>query len=168
MTVADALIPTVAAESFERHLAVLFSAQVIEKIASLSIQAREDFLALWEEFQNTTDIEDKKEILSAMVEIALNESVKTSALQDVEKEARSTLAGAAAAERFQQESRTFARNLKDLRKNKRLTQAQLAASADMTQPQISYLERGEHRPQETTAKKLAEALGVPLEELVPV
>ena len=48
-----------------------------------------------------------------------------------------------------------------------MTQKQLGQAANMTQPQISYLERGQHRPQEGTVTKLAEALGVSPEELLP-
>ena len=53
---------------------------------------------------------------------------------------------------------TFAQRLKDLRKNKRLTQAELAEAAQVHAAQISRYERGETKPTAEVVGKLAQVL----------
>ncbi len=56
--------------------------------------------------------------------------------------------------------------LRELRKRKGLTVTELAQLADMKRPNLSRIEHGKHRPSLETLERLAEALGVPLVELV--
>ena len=50
--------------------------------------------------------------------------------------------------------------LRDLRKAKRLTQAELASRAGVTQPYIGALERGEKKNPSVVVEGLAKGLGV--------
>ncbi len=50
--------------------------------------------------------------------------------------------------------------LKELRINLFITQAELAAKADITTETVNRLERGNRKPSFKTIRKLAEALGV--------
>ena len=153
---------------FDRHLALMMSAEILRKLAELSDEDQADYRELVEEYRKTDSDEDRAEILQAMVEIVLDEPAEGIPVAQIEREARRTLEGAAAADKFGRQARTFAANLKRLRRDRHLSQVQLAEASNMTQPQISYLERGEHRPQELTMKKLAEALAVPVEKLLPL
>ena len=59
----------------------------------------------------------------------------------------------------------FARRLAEARKRAGLSQAQLGVLAgmepDVASPRVNQYERGVHEPREQTARKLAQALGVP-------
>jgi transcriptional regulator with XRE-family HTH domain len=55
--------------------------------------------------------------------------------------------------------------IRKLRKERGLTQAQLAQAADTDDKRISRLERGWTNPAWGTARRVAAALGVPLSEL---
>lgn len=59
----------------------------------------------------------------------------------------------------------FGRKLKALRKRARLTQDQLAERVSRTTDTISNIERGTSPPRLSTAKALADALGVEIAEL---
>lgn len=168
MSVLNTTIPWEPGTTFERHYAALGSGEVLAQVASLSEEDLSDYLELLAEYRRSEGIEDKRELLGAMVEIVLDEPVEVVSIDDVERESSSTLEGAAAAERLKRGAQQFGRNLKRLRSARKMNQASLAELADMTQPQISYLERGEHRPQECTVKKLADALGVSRDELLPL
>lgn len=56
--------------------------------------------------------------------------------------------------------------LREVRERKFLSQQELADRAETTKANISRLERGEQQPRPSTIRKLAEALGVPPEELI--
>jgi len=57
--------------------------------------------------------------------------------------------------------------LRDIRTHKGLSQQQLARHASVGQGQISALERGASQPSLTTARRLARALEMPLDDLFP-
>lgn len=59
----------------------------------------------------------------------------------------------------------FGRRLKQLRKQKDLTQEQLAESADVSVRFLSNMERGVNAPSFETLERLAEALSVSVKEL---
>lgn len=59
------------------------------------------------------------------------------------------------------------RRIRELRKERGLTQAQLAERAGLPQSYISRLENGEHSPTAKTITKLAEGLGVSANEIDP-
>jgi transcriptional regulator with XRE-family HTH domain len=63
-------------------------------------------------------------------------------------------------------SSRFGKVLRQLRKTKRLSQEKLAELADLDRTFVSMIERGKRRPTLETAKKLANALGVPLASMV--
>lgn len=60
----------------------------------------------------------------------------------------------------------LALNMMTLRSKRGLTQAQLAAAIDVSQPRIARIERGEANPRLITLSRLAHALGVSLSELL--
>ena len=60
----------------------------------------------------------------------------------------------------------FGENLKALRKQQNLTQADLSDKCDITQQSISYIEKGINSPTIYTAEKLAKALGVTLVDML--
>jgi transcriptional regulator with XRE-family HTH domain len=62
--------------------------------------------------------------------------------------------------------RQFGRRLRQLRKERRLTQERLAELANLSKDQISFLERGKSGTTLDTLGILAEALNVPLKDLV--
>jgi putative transcriptional regulator len=63
--------------------------------------------------------------------------------------------------------RTFADRLTELRKEKGLTQSQLARAAGYSRQYIFQLEHGAAQPTWETAKKLARALGVRVQDFDP-
>jgi transcriptional regulator with XRE-family HTH domain len=58
------------------------------------------------------------------------------------------------------------KRLRQLRRERMLSQAELARSAATTQATVSLLERGERTAQPRTVRKLADALGVEPRELL--
>jgi lambda repressor-like predicted transcriptional regulator len=65
------------------------------------------------------------------------------------------------------EERTFAERVQAFMTQKGLTQAQLAEKAGVRQPAVSMMLTRRCRPQRRTVHKLAEALGVKVEDLWP-
>lgn len=61
----------------------------------------------------------------------------------------------------------FAEQVKTLRKQKGLTQEELAHRVGLRQSTISMIENAQFRPEPTTIAKLAKQLGVPSEQLWP-
>lgn len=61
---------------------------------------------------------------------------------------------------------SFAEQLTHLRKLRKLTQQQLAQRSDISQQAISKLERGLCSPSEYTIRQLADALRVPITDLL--
>jgi transcriptional regulator with XRE-family HTH domain len=60
----------------------------------------------------------------------------------------------------------FAHTLKQIRMEKNVSQQKLALDANLDRTYISLLERGLRQPTITTLFQLAEALEVPVEELI--
>src|SRR5262245_35834218 len=58
------------------------------------------------------------------------------------------------------------RNVRQLRKARNLTQAQLAAAADLPRPTVTNLETGSANPTLSVLSRVASALQVPIEELI--
>lgn len=61
---------------------------------------------------------------------------------------------------------SFADNVKRLREQKGISQAELAAMVDVTQPMIAQYEKGLKIPSIITGAELAKVLGTTCEELV--
>ena len=60
----------------------------------------------------------------------------------------------------------FAQNMALLRKEKKISQEELAEKSGVTQQAISMIEAGKRSPTEYTMQQLAHGLGVPLSEMV--
>ncbi|HKI36303.1 MAG TPA: helix-turn-helix transcriptional regulator [Gemmataceae bacterium] len=69
--------------------------------------------------------------------------------------------------RLEQEEEVFVANLKRLMSERRLTQADLAQRAGLSQPAISMMLARKYRPQRRTVRLLAQVLGVHESELWP-
>ncbi len=59
----------------------------------------------------------------------------------------------------------IAKNVRNLRKERALTQEQLALEANLNRAYIGYIERGERKPSVETLQKLATVLNIPLYKL---
>lgn len=61
----------------------------------------------------------------------------------------------------------FGERLREVRREKGISQERLAELADLHRTYVSSVERGERNVTITTIEKLAAALGVPMTELMP-
>jgi DNA-binding XRE family transcriptional regulator len=152
--------------SFIRNFSDKVTEELIRQLNGLPDNAYADCMELLRELRKTKEEDQAREIVKTLAEIIINEPVKGLAADDMELPSRVDFDGTAAAGKLADEASRFGRNLKRIRKAKRFHQDQLAALSNMTQPQISYLERGEHRPQESTVHKLAAVLGVSSSDLL--
>jgi len=59
----------------------------------------------------------------------------------------------------------IAANIRELRKQKQITQERLALDADLNRAYVGYIERGERKPSVETLEKLAKVLRVKIHEL---
>lgn len=59
----------------------------------------------------------------------------------------------------------IAANIRELRKQKQITQERLALDADLNRAYVGYIERGERKPSMETLEKLAKVLKVKIHEL---
>jgi len=66
----------------------------------------------------------------------------------------------------EQDNARMGDRIREARKKRRLTITTLAELADMKRPNLSRLEHGKHRPSLDTLERIAEALDMPLAELV--
>lgn len=60
----------------------------------------------------------------------------------------------------------FSKNLKNIRESRGLTKTAVAKSIGLTLPAYNFYERGEHEPNLTNLKKIADILGVPADILL--
>lgn len=56
-------------------------------------------------------------------------------------------------------------NIRELRKQKQITQERLALEANLNRAYVGYIERGERKPSVETLEKLAKVLKVKIHEL---
>lgn len=56
-------------------------------------------------------------------------------------------------------------NIRELRKEKQITQERLALEANLNRAYVGYIERGERKPSVETLEKLAKVLKVKIHEL---
>ena len=62
-------------------------------------------------------------------------------------------------------SKKIGRKIKQVRKEKNITQEDLALNSGLNRAYIGYIERGERNPSTDTLSKIAKSLKVPLKEL---
>jgi XRE family transcriptional regulator, regulator of sulfur utilization len=67
---------------------------------------------------------------------------------------------------MQDMEKRLGRRIRELRKEQRMSQTELAQKAGVALMTISRLERGEHDPHMRTLVRIARSLGVPLLELI--
>ncbi len=152
--------------SFIREFSDKVTEELIRQLNRLPDGAYADCMELLRELRKTRDENQARETVKTLVEIILNEPVRGLSAEELKRPSKVDFDGLEAAGKLADEAARFGRNLRKIRKARKLNQDQLAASSNMTQPQVSYLERGEHRPQESTVKKLASVLGVSPSDLL--
>jgi transcriptional regulator with XRE-family HTH domain len=62
-------------------------------------------------------------------------------------------------------SKKVGERIRQIRKEKNITQEELALEAGLNRAYVGYIERGERNPSTETIAKIAKALKVPLEKL---
>ena len=62
-------------------------------------------------------------------------------------------------------SKKIGRKIKQVRKEKNITQEDLALNSGLNRAYIGYIERGERNPSTDTLSKIAKSLKIPLKEL---
>ena len=62
-------------------------------------------------------------------------------------------------------SKKIGRKIKQVRKEKNITQEDLALNSGLNRAYIGYIERGERNPSTDTISRIAKSLRVPLKEL---
>lgn len=60
---------------------------------------------------------------------------------------------------------SFGERIKEIRKAKKISQAELAQMSNLSQQSISFIENGVNSPSIYTAQRIADALGIPLTDL---
>ncbi|HQU44116.1 MAG TPA: helix-turn-helix transcriptional regulator [Pirellulales bacterium] len=146
--------PDIQHEAITMALAIL-----VDRIRGLPRDDREDLFELVKELPAAQDCEEVESIVLAMREILEQAPIKVRALGQTSND-----------EPGEQLTKwiTFVRGrIKALRKEKGLTQEQLAQRSGLPQSHISKLENGKHSPSALTLEKIASALGVPSSELDP-
>ena len=135
---------------------------------SLGHEQRAQLKEMLSEFLDTENAEERKEILVSILEFCLPDayfSIEDSASIDGWAEADDN--AKAALDRLGQRKREFASRLELILAEKGITQEQLAERLGVTQPTVSAILSGQHKPQPRTLSKLSEALGVKVEALWP-
>jgi len=123
------------------------------------------------EYDRETDSEEKANILRTLEEISANEPLEmpTQSLKDWEVELRNRDKAYSKAEREEMSRiKAFLKKYFSLRAKLGLqTQAAVAKASGLTRGYVAVIETGEHFPQQKTLQKLAKALGVDVNELLP-
>lgn len=131
---------------------------VVERIGRLPEDDRRDLYELVKELTSASTPEDFEAVRTAMVEILDQEPVKAQRLE---------MAGEERPPKLQRWVDFISAKIREVRTATGLTQNQLAERSGLPQSHISRLEAGQHSPSHATLRKLAQALGVPVNELDP-
>ena len=128
-----------------------------ERIRSLSKEDKVDLYDLLKEIPNAETHEELEEVVIGMKEILDQEPVQLSTLDFTENNGNGL-----------QTWIDFVRGrIKQKREASGPTQTQLAKKSGLPQSHISRLEAGKHSPSRATLERIANALGVALDELDP-
>jgi DNA-binding XRE family transcriptional regulator len=130
-----------------------------DRISRLSEADRQDLFELVKGLGSAVSQEDMEAVRSGMLEI-LDQGVPSVHILDhpAAAEPSSSLA---------KWKRHVAERVRTLREQMGMTQAQIAAKAELTQSHISRIENSEIAPSHRTIEKLARALGVEPSEIDP-
>lgn len=132
---------------------------LIDRIGSLPLADRDDLFELLKAWHVATTREEQGSIRRAMEEILVQLPIGVKALPL--GEGRPMSRGLASWAQY------VGGTIRELREQKGLTQAQLAAKADLPQSHISRLENAVHSATHLTLEKIARALGVEIGALDP-
>ncbi|MGA2498598.1 MAG: helix-turn-helix domain-containing protein [Tepidisphaeraceae bacterium] len=140
----------------ERKTMAMAIGVVTQRALELPDDDKKDLFELLTELPKAETAEDARAIMRAMEEILMQEPADVSAmpLEDGPRPAR-----------LQKYVGYISQRIRQLRKSKRWTQAQLAEKSGLPQSHISRLEKGQHSPSHMTLEKLATAFGLSVEEL---
>lgn len=143
----------------ERSAAVTLAIDVIRnRFNLLSKEDQKDILELFQEFPKAETSEERNEIIVTVQEIFSQQKPMIT---------RPSMEEGPRPEKLQKWVDFISKKIRELRKEKGLTQEQLAEKAGLPQSHISRLEQGQHSPSHATVEKIAAALGVPVHELDP-
>ncbi|WP_439627618.1 helix-turn-helix domain-containing protein [Gemmata sp.] len=138
---------------------VLALSVIMNRINRLDPADRDDLFALMNEWQKTSDREERVKIKTAMLEIMTQGQVASNPL---------ALAGDHPVHPMASNwSRHVGAKIRKLREEMGLTQTQLAEKAGLPQPHISRIETATYTATRKTLEKIAAALGVPVGQLDP-
>ena len=134
-------------------------ALLMERIKSLAKEDRDDLLQLFTAWNDAGDADDRRGAWDAMLEVLTrgNVSAKPMTLPAEDHLPRGT----------EQWAARVGKEIRRLRDGASLTQAQLAHKAGLLQSHISRLENAEYSPTHLTLKKIADALGLPVNAIDP-
>lgn len=134
-------------EALTMALAIL-----VERIQSLSKDDREDLYELMKDLPSAENEEELDSIVTTMREILDQEPVRLVPIDQFSEDKPGV--------GLQKWIDYVSGKLRELRKQKGLTQEQLAISTGLPQSHISRLESGKHSPSRITLEKIAKALDV--------
>jgi DNA-binding XRE family transcriptional regulator len=139
--------------------AMLALSVLIGRIGTLSKSDRDELFKLLQEWHKADTHEDRDSIRRAMEEILAQEpiTVKPMILTSKPEMSRG----------LSQWTTHVGKTIRSLRKERQLTQVQLAELAGLPQSHISRLENAEHSPTHLTLEKIAKALDVEVGAIDP-
>ncbi len=118
---------------------------------------------------DATDAEVRQEVLVSLYELltppGYRESATSTGLEEWIESSDEAVRRAMA--RLTEQKARFAATARRLMAERGLTQEQLAQQLGVTQPTVSDMLAGKHKPQPKTLGRLADALGVKVETLCP-
>lgn len=149
-----------------RRSAVSILSKAAESLKSEDRAALRDMLC---ELLDATDPEVRQEVLVSIYELlappGYADTTSSSGLDEWIESSDESVRRATA--RLAQQKVQFAATAKRLLAERGLTQEQLAQQLGVTQPTVSDLLAGKHKPQPKTLGRLADALGVAVDDLWP-
>jgi DNA-binding XRE family transcriptional regulator len=122
------------------------------------------------EYDRETDPSERANILRTLEEIAANAEIElpSQTIEEFESElVRTDSAYKAASEKEVSKTQRFLKKYSSLKAKAGLaTQAEVAKKSGLSRSYVAVIEAGEHRPQQKTLQKLAQAFGVDVTELL--
>lgn len=129
---------------------------VVERVRRLSNEDQKDLYKLVKALATVKDAEELEAIRLAMVEILDQEPVGLVRMDPSERPAK-----------LQRWVEYIAQKVRQLRKQAKLTQIELAEKSGLPQSHVSRIESARLSPSQATLQKIAKAVGRPLSDLDP-
>jgi len=153
-----AQLPSVNNISDTARPALLALSVLLSRLDSLPIADRTDLVSLVAIWNSATDEEERLAAYQAMEEILARKPIQILPLPE---------AGSGGKARLRKWTRFIGKTIRAFREKAGMTQEELAKVSGMPQSHISRLENGEHSPTHLTMQKIADALGINVNQLDP-